>query len=103
MNIDFDVYITPESMAWCEQTLQRLGHPMHPTPAEFFTLRGQIVPQWYYQLVHTARSYQESQAKPILSLASRPFVDCRKEIVTEICQAINLDRAQWPHLRPEEI
>lgn len=90
-------------MTWCEQTLQRLGHPVHPVALEFFTLRGQVVPEWYYQLVYAARAHQESQAEPILSLASRPFVDFRKELVTEICQGMNLDRSQWPHLRPEEV
>lgn len=78
---DFDSYLTAESMAWCERIMHQLGHPTHPTTAEFFTLQGQVIPEWYYQLVYATRAHQE--------------------VVAEICQAMNLDRSQWPQLREE--
>jgi hypothetical protein len=75
-----------------------IGHPSTPTAVEFFMPGdgGEIIPQWYQEFVYTARAHEASQTQPILSLVPRPFVDFRKELVTEICQAMSLDLTNWP-------
>jgi hypothetical protein len=101
-NLDFNIYLTAETTAWCEQVMSQIGHPAPVTASEFFVVGGHIIPDWYQHLVYRARAYASSGCLPILALAPRPFVDYRKEIVAEICQAMNLDRAVWPILREEE-
>ena len=81
----------------------QIGHPEQATAVEFFTVGAYVVPDWYRQLVHLARAHQSSGRYPTLALAPRPFVDFRKEIVTEICQAMSLNEVEWPVLREEGV
>jgi hypothetical protein len=57
---------------------------------------SEVVPQWYTALVYHARAHEASNTLPVLSLAPRPFVDFRKELVDDICQAMSLDPTDWP-------
>ena len=85
-------------MTWCEQAMTFIDHPSTLAAAEFFLPGdgGEVVPQWYTTLVYHARAHEASNTLPILSLAPRPFVDFRKELVTDICQIMSLDPTEWP-------
>ena len=90
-------------MAWCEQTMTVLGHPSQATTAEFFIPgSGDAVPPWYRDLVYAARAHQATGSEPTLGLAERPFVEHRKGLVKEICQAMHLDPSEWPMREEEE-
>jgi hypothetical protein len=84
------------------QAMQTIGHPTPPSTTEFFTIEGQTVPDWYRQLVYTARAFQASDTLPLLSLSPRPFVDYRKEIIEYICQIMDLDLSEWPTRQEED-
>jgi hypothetical protein len=83
--------------------MTQIGHLERPTAVEFFAVGAYMVPNWYRQLIHLARAHQSSGRYPTLALAPRPFVDFRKEIVTDICQAMGLNEVEWPVLREEEV
>ena len=81
--------------------MTQIGHPERPKAVEFFTVDTYVIPDWYRQLVHLARAHQSSGDYPTLALAPRPFVDFRKDIIAEICQAMGLNEVEWPVLREE--
>lgn len=100
--LDFDVYLTDDTTTYCQDMMATLGHPEVVKASEFFRIDSEVVPTWYEQLVYAARAYMTTGTTPTLALAPRPFVDYRKELVSEICQVIGLDPSQWPILNQEE-
>jgi hypothetical protein len=98
---DYDSYLTPATMTWCQQTLESIGHSGQPQRSEFFTVNGNTIPPWYEQLLLIARAHDAAEAFPPLELAPRPFVDLRRDLIREICQEFDIDPAQCG-LIPEE-
>jgi hypothetical protein len=69
-----------------------LGRPRTASFAEFFTVDDhKYVPEWYQTFVARSRSHHFSGQLPLLQLAPRPFVDARKELITEICHDLGVD------------
>ncbi len=71
--IDPDAYLSDETLTWCEQGLQSLGHAGNPSANEFLPhIRHFLVPAWYRQLRIKAREHIESGETPTLSIAPKP-------------------------------
>ena len=100
--VDFDIYLTDDTTAYCQDMMATLGHPEVVKASEFFRIDSEVIPTWYERLVYAARAYVTAGSTPELAVAPRPFVEYRKELVEEMCQTIGLDQSRWPALREEE-
>jgi hypothetical protein len=89
MRIDPDVYLSNDTMRWCEQALQQLNHPQDPAASEFLpATRRYLVPAWYRQLRRLARNHIESGELPVLAIAPKPdnrnVWQARQQVINEV-------------------
>jgi hypothetical protein len=87
--VDPDAYLSDDTLAWCKEALQSLGHPGTPSANEFLPrIRHFIVPTWYRQLRIKARDHIESGEAPTLSIAPKPDTarewQVRQQIIAEM-------------------
>lgn len=87
--IDPDAYLSSDTLTWCEEKLQTLGHVEKPTANEFLhSERHYLVPAWYQQLRVMARNHIRDGRNPQLSIAPKPETAnewrVRQQIIAEM-------------------
>ena len=84
--IDFDSYLTEETMQWLQLAMASIGHPEAPGAKEFFINGLETVPLWYHRLLEVTRTHDDVDAIPHLAEQPRPFVALRRQLMQVICQ-----------------
>jgi hypothetical protein len=87
---NIDDYITMETAAWCDLTMQELGHPTAPALHEFIVLEGFLVPTWFEELIYTVRRHDRSKQQPKLALSPRPEGGYRSELLQAVGTGLGL-------------
>jgi hypothetical protein len=81
--------LSANTLAWCEEALQALGHSGNPLANEFLPpSRHFLIPPWYRQLRIKARDHIESGEAPALSIAPKPPTahewQVRQQVIAEM-------------------
>ena len=81
--------MSDDTLAWCKETLQALGHSGTPLANEFLpAARHFLVLGWYRQLRIKAREHIESSEAPALSIAPKPATvhewQVRQQVLAEM-------------------
>jgi len=72
-HLDPDAYLSSDTIIWCQQALDALGHSDEPRANEFIAPeRVYLVPTWYRQLLTKARDHVRSGEEPPLAIAPSP-------------------------------
>lgn len=90
--LDFDSYLTPDSVTWCQECYILVRSNDIPPVASDFICRGQeLFPTWYRDLLYRARAYEASGCQPELALAPKPYLDDDDLVRTQLLQELGYE------------
>jgi hypothetical protein len=91
--LDFDAYLTTDSVTWCQNCYLLVGRSNNtpPVASEFIYLGQELFPTWYRDLLYRARAYEASGCQPELALAPKPYLDEDDLVRTQLLQELGYE------------